>query len=214
LLILGAVAAAAVLYFSSGRGSIQPHFYSGTVLQGNDPAPPMLGMSLHDGTPVDITAYDGKVVMVYFGYTNCPDVCPDTLSAVVRALDDIGPEADKVQVLVVSVDPDRDTPESLEAYVDGFNPDFSGVTGSVSDTAVSASLYGVFHQASHIHGPDGEIIPDDVPPTPDLEDYGPYTIDHTSALIGIGLDGAMRIIWPPETTSENLSADLLALLDQ
>jgi protein SCO1 len=171
----------------------QPHLYSGTVLQAPEIAPPMEGLTLVDGSPVDLVALQGDVVLVYFGYTHCPDVCPTTLSKVAHALDEIGDDADRVHVLVVTVDPERDLPETLETYVTSFDPRMRGVSGSMADTERTASLYGVFFAP-------GERLGDG------------YAVDHTATLMGIDTEGHLRIVWPNSLTVSHLASDLEAML--
>jgi len=175
--------------------AFRPHLYAGTVLQGDDPAPSLAGLSYVDGTPVDLAAYRGEVVLVFFGYTNCPDVCPLTLSDAARAIELMdADDADRTNLLMVSVDPERDDPTILEEYVGFFDPGFRGVGGPVDAIDRAASTYGVYYQL-------GE---------PDED--GDYLVDHTGALMGIGPDGALRVLWSSSVGPEALAADLHALL--
>lgn len=199
--LVAAIVVVGVLGLVVGRwlvGAMSPHLYAGTVLQSDEPAPSMELLSFADtGQPVDVGAEAGKVVLVFFGYTSCPDVCPATMSTVTGALDRL--DADQksmVEVWMVTVDPERDQPESLQQYVEFFNPEFRGVSGPVDVIDQVASQYGVFYQL----GPEAAEGSDD------------YLVDHTASLFGIGPDGALRVIWAPTTTAEQLSADLDDLL--
>lgn len=170
----------------------QPHLYAGTVLQSDRPAPSLEGLQLTSGGPVSMEALKGDVVLVFFGYTNCPDVCPTTMAALARTMAGLSPgERTRVRVLMVSVDPGRDDAATLERYVTSFDPAFEGAVGPADVTDRIASLYGVY------------FAPDD---------GGGSTLDHSASLIGIGPDGALRVVWPPNVTEQALASDVRALL--
>jgi protein SCO1/2 len=130
-----------------------------------------------DGHPVTDQTWRGKYMLVYFGYTYCPDVCPTTLSAVADALDKLGPKADRIQPLFITVDPKRDTTSVVKQYAAAFGPRFIGLTGSPEQIAAAAKAYRVYY-AEHRTGPG----PDD------------YSMDHSSVLYLMGPDG--RFIQP------------------
>src|SRR5450755_4326152 len=106
--------------------------------------------SLHDtaGARRTLADYRGKVVVLYFGYMNCPDACPTTLAALRQAMTDLGADADRVQVLFVTVDPERDTPALLEQYVKSFDPRFAGLTGSLAEITAAAKQFKIFFAKS------------------------------------------------------------------
>ncbi len=190
-LLLGAVIIGVVLALTLLR-TVRPHLYAGTVLQGDTPAPSMNGLMLSGGVPVDLAAFDDEFVMVYFGYANCPDVCPTTLSTAARAVESLSQDQkDRTRLLMVSVDPERDSLEYLETYTSFFHPSFLGATGAVDDVDTVTSQYGVFYQ---------------------LGEGDDYTVDHTASLMGIDPDGVLRIVWSAEVTSEQLAADIAELL--
>ena len=143
-----------------------------------------------DGTTVRMTDFEGEVVVVYFGYTFCPDVCPATLSKLAKAMDLLGEQADEVQVMMVSVDPARDTPALLQDYVTHFHPDFLGITGDEATVNRVATLYGVFYEANA-----------------GTEATG-YTIDHTSTVILVDREGYLKLVLPFEGTAEEIAADI------
>lgn len=175
-------------------GRLRPHLYAGTVLQGDEPAPALDDLAYADGSPVDLGAFDGEVVLVFFGYTNCPDVCPTTLAEAAGALERLGDKADRTNLIMVSVDPGRDDPASLQDYVGFFDPSFRGAGGPVEAIDAAASAYGVFYRLDE----------------PDTD--GGYLVDHTGTLMGIGPDGALRVVWSPGVGPEALAADIDALL--
>ena len=125
------------------------------------------------GKTVTDRDFRGKFMLVYFGYTFCPDVCPTTLNQVAVALDKLGAKADRVQPLFVTVDPARDTPEVMRQYTAAFTPRLLGLSGTPEQIAAAAKAYRVYY-AEHRTGP------------------GPldYTMDHSSILYLMGPDGA------------------------
>ena len=125
-----------------------------------------------DGNPVTDQTWHGKYLLVYFGYTFCPDVCPTTLSNVADAMDKLGTKADRIQPLFITVDPKRDTPAVVKQYAAAFGPRIIGLTGSPEQIAAAAKAYRVYY-AEHRSGPG----PDD------------YSMDHSSVLYLMGPDG-------------------------
>ena len=100
-----------------------------------------------DGKTVTDEAFRGKWLLIYFGYTNCPDACPTTLSSIAEVLTRLGPLADKVQPLFISIDPNRDTPEVLGRYVKSFDPRIVGLTGTAEQIRAVAGEFGVYYAA-------------------------------------------------------------------
>lgn len=166
----------------------RPHVFSGAIIQSEDRAPSLALMSA-DG-PVELDDFAGKVVVVYFGYTFCPDVCPATLAKLADSLDLLGNRAGDVQVMMVSVDPARDTPEMLKDYVTHFHPDFLGVTGDEATVNLVATLYGVVYKQA------------------DGSEATGYTIDHTSTVILVDRDGYLKLVLPFEGTAEQIASDI------
>jgi protein SCO1/2 len=123
-----------------------------------------------DGSAVTERTYRGKWLIVYFGYTFCPDVCPTTLMEIAGALEKLGPRADMVQGLFVTVDPKRDTPEILSAYIKSFDPRIIGLTGVPAQIAVAAKSFNVFYERR------------------DTDDGG-YVYDHTTLVYLVDPDG-------------------------
>jgi protein SCO1/2 len=100
----------------------------------------------HDGRQRSLDDFRGKVVVMFFGFTHCPDVCPTTLAELAGAVKRLGPEGEKVQVLLVTIDPERDTPEILARYVTAFNPGFLALRGNANETARVAKEFKVIYQ--------------------------------------------------------------------
>ncbi len=141
--------------------------------------------------------FEGQVVVMFFGFRNCPDVCPDTmsrLSRAVRALDEH--EARDVQVLLVSVDPERDPPDQIQRYAETFHPSFIGLTGSPEQIQHVASSYGIYF----------EQVP--------TNDGASYTVDHTAATVVLNRNGDTVLIWSYGTESQDIAADLRFLLNR
>lgn len=127
------------------------------------------------GEPVHLTDLRGKYVALYFGYTYCPDVCPTTLNDLAVMLDDLGPRmADKVQVVMVTVDPERDTVEQLSTYLNHFAPSYIGMTGEIDEIQPVASQFGIYFEK---HADTG-------------------LVDHSGAVTIIDPDGYVRLIIP------------------
>ena len=135
------------------------------------------GFSLNDhtGKPVTLDTYKGKVVVLFFGFTHCPDVCPTTMAEMSAVMKELGPDADKVQVLFATLDPERDTRELLSQYVPGFDPRFVGLYGTPEQVAATAKEFKVFYQK----------VPGKTPDS--------YTIDHTAGSYVFDKNGKLRL---------------------
>jgi cytochrome oxidase Cu insertion factor (SCO1/SenC/PrrC family) len=130
--------------------------------------------------------FRGKLMIVYFGYAFCPDVCPADLMAITQALDDLGAAAEGIQPVFISVDPDRDTP-LLKDYVAAFHPSLVGLTGSPEEIRKLANSYKAYYRK----------VPG--------EQKGEYSIDHTGIIYLMGRDGEYLGFLPPQTASEKLA---------
>jgi len=129
----------------------------------------------HTGKPRTLADFKGKAVVVFFGYTQCPDVCPTTMAEMASVMQKLGPLADQVQVLFITLDPERDTQELLANYVPAFDKRFIGLRGTLDQTAKTAKEFKVFYSK--------------VPGT----DPGSYTIDHTAGSYVFDRDGRLRL---------------------
>jgi protein SCO1/2 len=124
------------------------------------------------GNTVSSEDFRGKYMLVYFGYTYCPDVCPTTLNSIAQAMDKLGAKAKQVQPIFITVDPQRDSPTVLRQYVSAFSPSLIGLTGTSAQVAAVAKEYKVYY-AKHVTGPG----PND------------YSMDHSSIIYLMGPDG-------------------------
>ena len=128
----------------AGCNAAQPSFQS-TDITGADFGR-TFALTDHNGRPRSLQDFRGKVVVVFFGFTHCPDVCPTTLAELAGAVRKLGPAGQQVQVLLVTVDPERDTPELLAKYVTAFNPNFLALRGDADQTARVAQEFKVIYQ--------------------------------------------------------------------
>lgn len=150
----------------------------------------------HDGNRYTLDSFKGKVVLVFFGYTQCPDVCPTALSRFATVAKELGADADNLQVLFVSVDPDRDTPELLKQYVPAFNPRFLGLYGNAETTARTAKQFKVVYQKQA-----GKTETS-------------YTIDHSAGTYVFDKSGRVRLFLRHEAAVEDVVHDLRILMKQ
>lgn len=188
--MLVVVAVVALLAMSQPRTAVD---YHGTHLS---PPAPAADFTLHSAAgPVTRADLQGKVTPIFFGYTSCPDVCPTTLLRLAAALDELGPRRDDVQVLFVSVDPDRDTPERASAYARAVDPSFLGVTGSAAEIDHVASQYGIYHAKA------------------DGSEATGYLVDHTTTIVVLNEDGETELLWSSTVSAEEIARDLAALMD-
>lgn len=148
----------------------------------------------HDGKPYTLGSFQGKVVVVFFGFTFCPDVCPTTMVEMAEVMKKLGDKASDVQVLFITVDPERDTQELLSKYVPAFDSRFLGLRGTPEQTAATAKAFKVFYQKV-----DGK--------TP-----GSYTIDHTAGSYVFDKQGRVRLFIKHGQGVEPLAKDLSKLL--
>lgn len=143
--------------------------------------------------PRALSDFKGKVVVLFFGYTHCPEVCPTTLADLAQVMRLLGNDANRVQVLFVTLDPDRDKPEFLTKFVSSFNPAFLGLYGDAQSTAQAARAFGV----NYIKQPDK---------------HGGYTLDHTDGIFLLGLRGTPLLLAPYGQPAEQMAQDIRLLL--
>jgi protein SCO1/2 len=153
------------------------------------------GFSLTDfnGQTRTLADFQGRVVMLYFGFVQCPDVCPTALTRAAAVMERLGPRAGDLQVVFVTVDPERDTPELLREYMAAFHPSFLALTGNAEQIAQTAKDFRAFYKKV----PTGSS----------------YTMDHTALSYLFDRQGRIRVALRHEQTADDYTADVLALLD-
>jgi protein SCO1/2 len=167
----------------------KPYAFHGMVLQSPQRATNFT-LTGHMGQPVSLSDFKGQVALLYFGYTTCPDVCPTTLAQLRLARQLLGQRGDEVQVLMVTVDPERDTVSLLADYMGHFDPSFIGLTGTPEEIAEIATYYGVFYERQESESALG------------------YLVDHTATVMVVDRDGYLRLVYPYGTSAEDMAADL------
>ncbi|MCA1324164.1 SCO family protein [Herbaspirillum sp. alder98] len=148
----------------------------------------------HNGTPRTLADFKGKVVVMFFGYTQCPDVCPTTMVEMSNVMKELGADADRVQVLFVTVDPDRDTQQILSQYVPAFDKRFLGLRGDAAATEKVGREFKVFYQK----------VPGKEP--------GSYTMDHTAGSYVFDPQGHIRLFVKHGQGPQTLTHDIKLLL--
>lgn len=154
-----------------------------------------LNLTDHNGKPRTLADFRGKVVTVFFGFTHCPDVCPTTLAEMAQVMKALGPDADKVQVLFITVDPERDTPQLLRQYVPAFHPSFLGLYGDLEATTRTTREFKVYFQKQAPKGPGGN-----------------YSVDHGAGTFILDREGRLRLFAQYGQGAEALTHDIRLLL--
>lgn len=165
----------------------------GIVIEDADPAP-AFAFTAADGQRFDLAAERGNVVLLFFGYTHCPDVCPTTLSDWARAKRALGADTTNLRFVFVSMDPQRDSPELAQAYAKQFDASFVGVTGS------DAELEALKKRWSIAAYPEGDPR------------SGIYTVAHPAHTFVVDRQGRLRVLFEPGVSGEALAKDLRKLL--
>jgi protein SCO1/2 len=154
-----------------------------------------LALTDHSGKPRTLADFKGKVVVIFFGFTQCPDVCPTTLAQMGKVVKELGADGDKVQVLFVSVDPERDTRELLKQYTTAFHPSFLGLSGDAEATARAAKEFKIYVQKQPAKG-------------------GGYTVDHSAGTFILDQQGRLRLFAQHGAGAPVLLGDIRTLLKQ
>ncbi len=194
LALLGGLALGVALLLS-GIVPIGPRQFHGTLIQSPTP---LANFTLYgpDNAPVSLRDFRGKVVILYFGYTYCPDVCPATLAELKQMMAALGRQADQVQVLMISVDPERDTAVALQQYVTHFHPSFIGLTGQTEEDILAVTTpLGIYYEKHAGTASTG------------------YLIDHTATLTVIDKKGYLRLIYPFGISGKDIAADLQYIIN-
>jgi len=153
-----------------------------------------LELADHTGKVRRLEDWRGKAVVLFFGFTHCPDVCPTTLADIAQALKALGPDAERVQVLMVSVDPERDTPQSLAKYVTAFDPRFLGLRGDLDATRKVAAEFKIYFEKR--------------------KSGDSYTVDHSAQSYVIDPQGRLRLLVRHDRIAQDLAPDLRTILGE
>lgn len=149
-----------------------------------------------NGKPRTMADFKGKAVVIFFGYTQCPDICPTTMHDLGEAMKQLGTSADKVQVLFITVDPERDTPQLLAQYVPAFDKRFLGLSGTLAETEQTAKDFHVFYQK----------VPGKTKDS--------YSVDHTAGLYLYDPQGRIRVFAGNAATVDSVVHDVKILLGE
>ena len=183
----------AIIAGGCGQPDTRPQFELTDVTGAN------LGRELnlldHNRRPRTLADFRGKVVVIFFGFAQCPDVCPTTLSELAAVARELGKDADRMQVLFVTVDPERDTPEVLRQYVPSFDPRFLGLYGDAEATARAAKAFKIFYQKQP------------------LRDSTTYSVDHSAGTYILDREGRLRLYARYGAGAALLLHDIRILLD-
>lgn len=149
-----------------------------------------------DGAAINARSLQGKPVLVFFGFTNCPDVCPTTLTQLSVVMKKLGPQADDIQIALVSVDPGRDTPEVMQSYTASFGPWLLGLTGEEEALTRLREAYGVYAAMES------------------SDDKGSYNVMHSAAVFAFDAKGRARLLISDVNDSDAVASDLKQLINQ
>ncbi|MBW7919426.1 MAG: SCO family protein [Anaerolineae bacterium] len=187
--ILAILLAAAVIYWFGKSPAFRGASYAEPF-----PAAPPIELTRADGSVFRLSDQRGRIVLLFFGYTSCPDVCPTTMAEMKQAMDRLGSSADAVRVVFVSVDPDRDTPERVQEYVSRFRSDFIGLTGTMEQLRPIWDAYGVFRTVEQSTSAMG------------------YIVNHTARITLIDADGDLRLSYGFQTPVADIVHDIKIML--
>ena len=191
-----------VLMFGlAGCGDPPSKRFLNTEMTGADFGRELNGFRDHHGNPRTLADFRGKAVVLFFGYTSCPDVCPTTLVRLAEVMAKLGDAAGRVQVLMLTVDPQRDTPERLAAYMTGFNSSFIGLTGDQAATEAAVKEFKAFFSRGKDVHQHGKETPADV-------------IDHTAGAYVLDSAGKIRLYLKDDASVESVASDLKRLLNE
>lgn len=190
LLIAGSLAAVLLIW---AFAFFEPYELHGSEIT-SEIAAPVIPLKTADSLPFDLADFRGRIVLIFFGYTSCPDVCPTTMADMKRLKTDLGDRASLVEVVLITVDPQRDTPERIQAYASGFDEVFIGLSGSEAELEPVWQGYGVYRAISGSHHDSG------------------YTVDHSTRLYLIDTSNQLRVTYPYGTPVQDLADDIRYLL--
>lgn len=195
LVLLAIAAGAALVHFLSGCAPPGKSFHAQDITGADYARLDRLdGFTDHRGSRLASADFRGKAVVLFFGYTQCPDICPTTLATMKEAMRLLGPDGERVQVLFVTVDPERDTQQLLAEYVPWFDPRFIGLRADPAATRAAAQAFKVFYAKA----PGGTALG--------------YGIDHTADSYAYDLQGRLRLKIAHGATAQQIAEDMSKLL--
>lgn len=188
----GMLLAALVLGWIVGR---RPYEFHGTIIT---PPLPLTNISLQTagGQSFRLSDHQGKMVLLFFGYTNCPDVCPITLATFKQVYERLGEDAQNVKFVMITADPERDTPDKVAAYAARFNPEFIGLGGNLKDLQTLWKELGVFVEKQESTSAAG------------------YLVNHTASVYILDQKGSLIMTVPYGTSAIDMANDVSELLKQ
>ncbi len=175
---------------------LKPASFRGTAYEAPYPVAPNFRLTDANGKPFILNANKGKIILLFFGYTFCPDVCPTTLSEMKLTMDKLGDNAENVQVIFISVDPGRDTSAHMQKYVERFNPTFIGLSGTEQELEPIWNEYGIFREV--------------VPGTSATN----YIVNHTARVFMVDTKGYLRLSFGFQTPPEDIAHDIEIVLNE
>ena len=190
LLIVGVMGAVLLIWAAAFA---EPYKLHGSEITSDLPAP-VISLTRANGSPFQIESLRGRIALIFFGYTSCPDYCPTTMADMKRVKDELGEKGDQVDVLLITVDPMRDTPLGIQAYVAGFDETFIGLSGSESELEPVWQGYGVYREISGSHHD------------------AAYSVDHSTRLYLVDKSNRLRVTYAYGTPVQDLADDIRYLL--
>jgi len=190
LTVLGLLAGVLLVW---GVAFARPYTLKGSQIDPPIPAPE-INLKRADGSNFNLSASDGRISLIFFGYTHCPDICPATLAEMKRVKAEIGQDAQRVQFVFITVDPQRDTAERMHAYATGFDPGFIGLSGTEQELAPVWSGYFVSRQVQESGSAVG------------------YLVDHSTRVYLVDQSGYLRLTYTFGTAVADMAADIRYLL--
>jgi cytochrome oxidase Cu insertion factor (SCO1/SenC/PrrC family) len=192
ILLIAFAATAFLLAALIGRLVLGPGLFGGA--EGGLSGTPLIGgpfaLTDQNGRAVTDQTYRGKFMLIYFGYTFCPDFCPTSLQVMAEALEQLGPAAERVQPIFISVDPERDTVEQLASYIPSFGSRMVGLTGTIDQVTAAARAYRVYFKKAQ------------------SDTFADYGMDHSSIIYLMGPDGRYLTHFSHQATPEQVAAGI------
>lgn len=195
ILIFGMAVLAGLIATYLVLGPDREYTFQGSLIEPAVPAP-QFELTDMDGNPFHLSQLEDQVVVMFFGYTSCPDVCPVTLTEFLQIRSNLGQAAEKVSFVFVTVDPERDTPQRMRKYLTNFDPEIIGLTGERSELEPVWADYGVYQARAEGSSDDN------------------YLVDHSSRVYVIDHDGNLRLTYLFGTESQLITEDVRHLVSQ